>query len=340
MRDVLDGRLAALDAEAAAVLTAAAVVGLRVDLALLGAVTTTGPDALLDVVDAAVAGGLLAEDEDLGWVTFPHALVRQALIARTTRNREAHLHQHGPMPWQAGRATAGAVAEHVLAAGRLAPLARRARAALDAAAEAIAVLADSEARRWVDRRLATLDDQPDGEAALRVEALTCSPRATRYARPAARLAQQFPEIALVPTHCPEAYAREVAVALAGAIQLADIGRHLPGRAGAGRICRRPGSPPIRIRARLVSPPSPSSTRRSTKRALARPRSARLASAAHGRQAADDGAILASSTRAGVAREQAMQVALDAERCRDFVPTVGNLTVGPRPAPRAIAACSW
>ncbi len=31
--------------------------------------------------------------------------------------------------------------------------------------------------------------------------------------------------------------------------------------------------------------------------------------------------------AGVAREQAMQVALDAERRRDFVPTVGSLTVG-------------
>ena len=181
VRDVLDGRLAALDAEAATVLTAAAVIGLRVDLALLGAVTATGPDALLDVVDAAVAGGLLAEDEDLGWVTFPHALVRQALVARTTRNREAHLHQRVADALEAGgTATAGAVAEHVLAAGRLAPLARRARAALDAAAEAIAVLADHEARRWVDRALATLDDQPDGEAALRAEALTLSARVDRH----------------------------------------------------------------------------------------------------------------------------------------------------------------
>jgi DNA-binding SARP family transcriptional activator len=181
VRDVLDGRLAALDAEAAAVLTAAAVIGLRVDLALLGAVTTTGPDALLDVVDAAVAGGLLAEDEDLGWVTFPHALVRQALIARTTRNREAHLHQRVADALEAGgAATAGTIAEHVLAAGRLAPLARRARAALDAATEAIAVLADHEARRWVDRALATLDDQPDGEAGLRAEALTLSARVDRH----------------------------------------------------------------------------------------------------------------------------------------------------------------
>jgi DNA-binding SARP family transcriptional activator len=181
VRDVLDGRLAALDAEAAAVLTAAAVIGLRVDLALLGAVTGTGPDELLDVVDAAVAGGLLAEDEDLGWVTFPHALVRQALIARTTRNREAHLHQRvADALVEAGTAPAGAVAEHLLAAGRLAPLARRARAALDAGTEAVAVLADHEARRWVDRCLAALDAEPGSEAGLRAEALTLSARVDRH----------------------------------------------------------------------------------------------------------------------------------------------------------------
>ncbi len=182
VRDVLDGRLAALDPDAAAVLTAAAVSGLRVDLALLGAVTATGPDELLDVVDAAVAGGLLAEDEDLGWVTFPHALVRQALIARTTRNREAHLHVRVADALEAGgtAVSAGAVAEHVLAAGRLAPLARRARAALDAATEAIEVLADHEARRWVDRALAALDAEPTAEAGLRAEALTLSAVVARH----------------------------------------------------------------------------------------------------------------------------------------------------------------
>jgi len=181
VRDVLDGRLAALEPHAASVLTAAAVIGLRVDLALLGAVTAKGPDELLDVVDEAVAGGLLAEDEDLGWVTFPHALVRQALIARTTRNREAHLHQQVADALEAeGRAPAGAVAEHLLAAGRLAPLARRARAALDAAAEAVAVLADHEARRWVDRALAALDTEPGTETALRAEALALSARVDRH----------------------------------------------------------------------------------------------------------------------------------------------------------------
>jgi DNA-binding SARP family transcriptional activator len=181
VRDVLDGRLAALDPQAAAVLTAAAVIGLRVDLALLGAVTGKGPDELLDVVDDAVAGGLLAEDEDLGWVTFPHALVRQALIARTTRNREAHLHQQVADALEAGgTASAGAVAEHLLAAGRLAPLARRAQAALDAACDAVAVLADHEARRWVDRACAALDAEPGLERGLRAGTLVLSARVDRH----------------------------------------------------------------------------------------------------------------------------------------------------------------
>ncbi|QYG91955.1 AAA family ATPase [Iamia sp. SCSIO 61187] len=181
VRDVLDGRLADLEPEAAAVLTAAAIIGQRIDLALLGTVTRTDPDALLDVVDAAVAGGLLAEDEDLGWVTFPHALVRQALVARTTRNREAHLHRRvADVLEAAGTAPAGAVAEHLLAAGRLVPLARRARAALDAAEEAVAVLADNEADRWVGRALAALDVEPAAETRLRAEALTLAARVARH----------------------------------------------------------------------------------------------------------------------------------------------------------------
>ncbi|HEU5151189.1 MAG TPA: hypothetical protein VFU19_11865, partial [Iamia sp.] len=91
----------------------------------------------------------------LGWVTFPHALVRQALVARTTRNREAHLHLRVADALGAGAtATAGAVAEHLLAAGRLAPTARRARAALDA--------------------------EPGTEPALRAEALILSARVDRH----------------------------------------------------------------------------------------------------------------------------------------------------------------
>ncbi|MCU1371461.1 MAG: transcriptional regulator, putative ATPase, winged helix family, partial [Ilumatobacteraceae bacterium] len=92
VRDLIDQRVDALDPGVARVLTAAAIIGMRVDLDLLSTVADLEIDALLDVIDVAVGAGLLAEDEDLGWVTFPHAIVRQALVARTTRNREAQLH--------------------------------------------------------------------------------------------------------------------------------------------------------------------------------------------------------------------------------------------------------
>ncbi|HEU5151190.1 MAG TPA: BTAD domain-containing putative transcriptional regulator [Iamia sp.] len=155
VRDVLDQRLAALPAEATAVLTAAAVVGPRVPLDLLGDVTGQDADAVLDAVDAAVAARLLVEDDELGWVGFPHALVRQALLARTTRNREAQLHLRVADALRGS----GAVTEeagHLLAAGRMADPERTAEAAGRAAWDALAALADDEAATWADRGLAVL----------------------------------------------------------------------------------------------------------------------------------------------------------------------------------------
>ncbi|HMJ75721.1 MAG TPA: BTAD domain-containing putative transcriptional regulator [Iamia sp.] len=183
VRDVLDGRISALDAGAAAVLSAAAVIGQRVDLALLGAVADRGAEELLDVVDAAVAGGLLVEDEDLGWVAFPHALVRQAFIARTTRNREAHLHLRVADALEGG-ATAGrdpgATAEHLLAAGRLAPPDRTARAAVAAGAHAIGLLADDAALTWGRRAEEVLRSSPAPcDPAVAAEAALLVARATR-----------------------------------------------------------------------------------------------------------------------------------------------------------------
>jgi DNA-binding SARP family transcriptional activator len=155
VRDVLDQRLAALPAEATAVLAAAAVIGPRVALDLLGQVTGQEPDAVLDAVDAAVAARLLTEDDELGWVGFPHALVRQALLARTTRNREAQLHLRVADALRAGPAPAAAEeAGHLLAAGRLADPERAADAAGRAAWAALAALADDEAATWADRGLA------------------------------------------------------------------------------------------------------------------------------------------------------------------------------------------
>jgi DNA-binding SARP family transcriptional activator len=156
VRDVLDQRLAALDPEATAVLTAAAVIGPRIALDLLGEVTGRDAGAVLDAVDAAVGARLLTEDDELGWVGFPHALVRQALLARTTRNREAQLHLRVADALRGGAAPAAEEAAHLLAAGRMADPERTADAAGRAGHEALAALADDEAVTWAERGLAVL----------------------------------------------------------------------------------------------------------------------------------------------------------------------------------------
>ena len=182
VRDVLDQRLAALPADALAVLVAAAVIGLRVDLELLAAVAGRDVDDLLDLVDAAVADGLLVEDEVVGRVTFPHALVRQALVARTSRNREARLHREVATALAAGPPGPDVVparAEHLLAAGRTVPVREAAAAALAAAGQALDGLADAAAHTWAERVLGVLDREPGAAPDLRAEALVVSATALR-----------------------------------------------------------------------------------------------------------------------------------------------------------------
>ncbi|HRW37213.1 MAG TPA: BTAD domain-containing putative transcriptional regulator [Aquihabitans sp.] len=184
VREVLDQRLAALDPDAAAVLSAAAVIGQRADITLLATVTDLDQGAVLDLVDDAIAKGVLAEDEEIGWVTFPHQLVRQALIARTSRNREARLHVRIADALESGAASKDAVltaAQHLVAAGRACPPARAATAAVAAGRRALEVVADAEAERWARRALEVLEGAADGpdERRARADAALLAAEAAR-----------------------------------------------------------------------------------------------------------------------------------------------------------------
>jgi DNA-binding SARP family transcriptional activator len=159
VRDLFDQRFHQVGERTATVTIAAAMIGQRVDIDLLGAVTRVDQMELLDLLEEAIDAGLLAEDEDVGWVTFPHALVRQALIARTTRNREARLHLAIADAMEArppGPDHASTVAQHLFAAGRACPPERAAAAAVAAGRRALEVVADEEALIWARRALDVL----------------------------------------------------------------------------------------------------------------------------------------------------------------------------------------
>ncbi len=79
LRQVIDGRLDRLDANAQLLLAVAAVVGHEVPLDLWAQVVATDEEALLGVIDEATAARLVEATADGLGVRFAHALIREAL---------------------------------------------------------------------------------------------------------------------------------------------------------------------------------------------------------------------------------------------------------------------
>ena len=155
VRDVIARRVARLSEHAGRVLGIAALIGRDFDLEVLEPVADLPEDDLLDVLDAAVSGALLAEVASTpGRYSFAHALLRTTLEAELSATRRARLHLrigeaieqlHGarPEPWLAE------LARHFAAAGpaaadRAVDYARR------AAEQATGRLAYEEAARLLD----------------------------------------------------------------------------------------------------------------------------------------------------------------------------------------------
>ncbi|HET9740117.1 MAG TPA: AAA family ATPase [Solirubrobacteraceae bacterium] len=155
VRDVIAARVGRLSEHAGSVLGVAALIGRDFDLELLERVAGLPEDELLDVLDAAVRGALLAEVPSTpGRYSFAHALLRTTLEAELSATRRARLHLrigeaieqvHGarPDPWLAE------LARHFCAAGPRA--ADRAVAYAErAAAQAASRLAYDEAVRLLE----------------------------------------------------------------------------------------------------------------------------------------------------------------------------------------------
>jgi DNA-binding SARP family transcriptional activator len=133
LRDVVLQRVAGLGTSAVELLRTAAVAGERVEVGVLADVAGRPEDDVLDDLDAALAAGLLRDDDTpLGTYRFAHALVREALDREHSRLRRARLHRryaeaterlHGEDDERAGE-----LARHWLAAIDLGPDCARAAA--------------------------------------------------------------------------------------------------------------------------------------------------------------------------------------------------------------------
>ncbi len=94
VKDVVGRRLSRLSADCQAVLSRAAVQGRDFELAVLEGMSNLDPDRLLDLLDEALAAGLVDEsDGRAGHYHFSHALVRQALYSELNTTRRVRLHR-------------------------------------------------------------------------------------------------------------------------------------------------------------------------------------------------------------------------------------------------------
>lgn len=118
LKQVIDGQIAPLGAEAGRLLAVAATLGREVTLALWAMVAEVGEDVLLDLVECAVEAHLIEETPDGTAIRFRHALIRATLYDGSPASRRRIWHR------RAGEALAdlaasdpGAVAEHFVQAG-------------------------------------------------------------------------------------------------------------------------------------------------------------------------------------------------------------------------------
>jgi predicted ATPase len=151
VREVVLRRIARLPQTAAEVLSVAAIAGRHFDIEVVAEAASVEIEAALEVLDTAVAAGLVVEDQQrLGWFRFTHALAAEALYETTGRLRRARLHRRigaaAARAWTGNTDGAAEIARHWLLA-----------AELDPTAAAHASIHAATAARVADARLAFED---------------------------------------------------------------------------------------------------------------------------------------------------------------------------------------
>ena len=162
VREVVGRRVERLGEEAVRLLSAAAVIGRDFDLDLLAAITETDADALLDIMDAAIAGAVIIEHQD-GY-RFSHALIQHTLYDDMTapRRQRAHLRIAQALEARPNSGDPTRVAElahHWTAATRAVDTDKAIDYSRLAGDAARAAFAPDDAIRWYAQALELLDRQ-------------------------------------------------------------------------------------------------------------------------------------------------------------------------------------
>jgi DNA-binding CsgD family transcriptional regulator len=170
LRQLVLARLSGLDDPARELLDAASVLGERIDLPVLAEVSGHSAARVGDLLDQAVAHGVLLSSPDTARLSFAHALVRDAVYDELAPSRRMGLHERAARALERspGGAAAGQIAGHWRRSGGPDWAARCVRWASEAARSATAALAYDEAARFAALALEAAD--ADGaDAGLRAE---------------------------------------------------------------------------------------------------------------------------------------------------------------------------
>lgn len=203
--EVIDRRLARLDATTLRVLGVAAVVGLEFDVDTVARAGEHDPVAVLDALDAAAAADLVSATARRGRHAFSHALLVETILAGLPASRRAQLslrvaellvERHVD-----GSGGAGEVARRLRDAGALADGELVARWELAAAREATAALAHTDAAAHYE---AALTELVPGPHRARGEVLLDLGRAEDRAGRRDRARAAFAEAAVVARALPDA----------------------------------------------------------------------------------------------------------------------------------------